>query len=68
MLIAYRAGQRAVFVYAFAKRERQNIDADELLALREIGSVWLAADAKQIDQAIKDGILQEVTNDAEEAI
>jgi hypothetical protein len=26
MLIAYRAGDRAVFLYGFAKRERENID------------------------------------------
>ena len=38
MLIAYRAGDRAVFLYGFAKRERENVDADELLTLREIGA------------------------------
>jgi hypothetical protein len=36
MLIAYRAGHRAVFLYGFAKRERENIDPDELATLREI--------------------------------
>jgi hypothetical protein len=30
VLIAYRAGHRAVFVYGFAKRERENIEPDEL--------------------------------------
>ena len=34
MLIAYKAGTRAVFLYAFAKNERENIDPDELLTLR----------------------------------
>ena len=38
MLIAYRAGDRAVFLYGFAKRERENIDVDELLTLREVGA------------------------------
>lgn len=37
MLVAYRAGTRAVFLYAFAKNERENIDPGELLTLREIG-------------------------------
>ena len=46
MLVAYRAGQRAVFLYGFAKRERENIEADELLTLREIGAAWLAADPR----------------------
>ncbi len=67
MLIAYRAGTRAVFLlYAFAKNERENIDPGELLTLREIGAGWLAADAWRIAQVLKDGILQEVTYDDEE--
>src|SRR5713226_8625220 len=66
-LIAYRAGTRAVFLYAFAKNERENIDPDELLTLREIGTTWLAAEARRIAQALAEGILQEVTNDKENA-
>jgi hypothetical protein len=66
MLIAYRAGTRAVFLYAFAKNERENIDPDELLTLREIGATWLAANEKRIAQALEAGILHEVTNDEEE--
>ncbi|MBI1208027.1 MAG: type II toxin-antitoxin system RelE/ParE family toxin, partial [Azospirillum sp.] len=31
MLIAYRAEDRAVFLYGFAKHERDNIGPDELL-------------------------------------
>ena len=38
MLVAYRAGTRAVFLYAFAKNERENIGPDELLTWREIGA------------------------------
>ena len=45
-LIAFRAGDRAVFLYAFAKNERENVEAGELLTLREIGASWLAADAR----------------------
>jgi hypothetical protein len=66
MLIAYRPGARAVFLYAFAKNERENIDPDELLTLREIGAIWLAADARHIAQALADGTLQEVTDGEEE--
>lgn len=66
MLVAYRAGARAVFLYAFAKNERENIDPDELLTLREIGALWLAADAGRIAKALEEGILQEVTNGNEE--
>ena len=63
MLVAYRASSRAVFLYAFAQNERDNIDPDELLTLREIGAAWLAVDAQHIAQAIERGILQEVVND-----
>ena len=63
MLVAYRASGRAVFLYPFAKNERDNIDPDELLTLREIGAAWLAVDAQHIAQAIERGILQEVVND-----
>jgi hypothetical protein len=63
MLIAYRAGTRAVFLYAFAKNERENIDPDELLAFRQIGAAWLEADARHLAEALGDGRLQEVTND-----
>jgi hypothetical protein len=63
MLIAYRAKHRAVFLYGFAKRERENIDPDELVTLREIAAKWLAAEAKHIAQALNEGVLQEVSYD-----
>jgi len=47
---------RAVFLYGFAKRERENIDRDELITLRELASAWLAADAKQVAEALKEGV------------
>ena len=51
-----------MFLYAFAKNERENIASDELLTLREIGATWLAADAQSVAQALEAGILQEVAN------
>lgn len=63
MLVAYRVGERAVFLYGFAKGERENIGPDELLTLREIGAAWLAADAAGIAQALQEDALQEVPHD-----
>ena len=60
MLVAYRAGKRAVFLYGFAKSERENIAPEELATLREIGAAWLAADARQIADALKGDALREV--------
>jgi hypothetical protein len=66
MLIAYRVGTRAVFLYAFAKNERENIDPDELQTLREIGAGWLEADTRRIAKALREGALREVTDDEDE--
>jgi hypothetical protein len=66
MLLAYREGHRAVFLYGFAKSERENIGDDELQTLREIGAAWLAADAQRIARAIKENALQEVRDDEED--
>lgn len=60
LLIAYRSGNRAVFLYGFAKSERDNIEVDDLETLREIGEAWLDAEEKQLEHAINQGLLKEV--------
>ena len=60
-LIAYRSSDRAVFLYGFAKNERENIGDDELATLREIAAAWLEANDERLESAIQEGILQEVT-------
>lgn len=62
MLVACRVGERAVFLYGFAKGERENIGPDELLTLREIGAAWLPADAEHIAHGLKEDALQEMTH------
>jgi hypothetical protein len=37
VILAYRREARAVFLFAFAKSERDNIDDDELATLRDLG-------------------------------
>ena len=46
-IIAYRAGTRAVFLYGFAKNEKDNIEEDELKALQQIGGNLLKADDRR---------------------
>lgn len=65
MMVAYRAYGRAVFLYGFAKNERDNIDPDELLSLREIAAGWLDADTAKIERAIEEETLQEIDYDKE---
>src|SRR5271154_3519743 len=64
-IAAYRARDRAVFLYGFAKNEREDLDPEQLLSLREIAAAWLAADAEKIQQALEDGVLQEVQRGGE---
>jgi hypothetical protein len=66
MIVGYRMKDRAVFLLGFAKNERENIEADELLSLREIAHKWLATDAARIQRELELGNLQEI-NDEEES-
>jgi hypothetical protein len=60
VLVAFRSGARSVFLYGFAKSERENIDAAELATLREIAAAWLAADDAKIEKAVTEGLLEEI--------
>jgi hypothetical protein len=59
-IVAYRAGERSVFLYGFGKNERDNIDDDELARWRITGRVILEGDADWIEAAMVDGHLKEV--------
>ena len=65
MIVAYRTRSRAVFLYGFAKNERENIEPGELMAFRDIATDLLAANSAQIARAIKNGVLQEIDLDQE---
>jgi hypothetical protein len=64
MLIGFRS-DRAIFLFGFAKNERDNIDDKQLMTLREIVASWFAADDRKIAQALKDGLLIEVKHGQE---
>ena len=59
-VLAFRRGERSVFIYGFSKNERANIDDDELDALRDIARTYLELDVKKIEAAIAAGELLEV--------
>ena len=65
MLIGIRS-DLAIFLFGFAKNERENIDRDLLKTLREIVAMWFAADEKSIAQALADGTLIEIHHDNED--
>jgi hypothetical protein len=65
-VIAFRRGDRAVFLYGFAKNERSNISAEELDEFRRLARGFLELTAQQIRALIAENELMEV-NDGEDA-
>jgi hypothetical protein len=58
-----QAGIRAIFVHGFAKNEKDNIEQDELAALKKLANELLGYDDKTIARVIVSGVLVEVTCD-----
>lgn len=54
-LIAARLGERAIFVFGFAKNERDNIDRREERALKAYAKVLLGLDSAQVASALGTG-------------
>ena len=65
VIVAYRVRGRAVFLFGFAKNDRDNISPEELQTLRLMGANWLAAEAEMLEHAMDDGDLQEIDDDNE---
>ena len=65
-IAAYRRQDRLVFLYLFAKNERDNITEKERIALSEIGDQYMRLSASMIDELVIKGILTEVASDARE--
>lgn len=61
-LVATNKGNRWFFIYGFEKNDRANIAGDELEALKDIASQLLARSGSQLDEAVRDGSLQEICN------
>jgi hypothetical protein len=62
-LIVFRAGVRAFFVHGFAKNERDNVEKDELVALKKLAAELLAYDDRTIARVVGSGALVEVSCD-----
>ena len=61
-VVAFRRGERAVFLFGFAKNERANIDGDELDEFKRLARGYLDISAKQIALLIDDNELMEVSD------
>ena len=62
-IIAFRASQRSVFLYGFAKSEQANIDDRELEDLKTLARLYLGFSDIQIAKALEQGELREVICD-----
>jgi hypothetical protein len=62
-LIVFRVGTRAIFVHGFAKNEKDNIEKDELLALKKLAAELLGYDDKALARGVASGVLLEVKCD-----
>lgn len=56
-IVAYLQGERAFFVYGFAKSERSNITPTELQALKLLAKELLAWSPAQLEDAVRAGRL-----------
>lgn len=66
-IIAYRRRARAIFVFGFAKSRHENLDRDDLQSARQIGAIWLSADAKTIARGVENGELEEIRDEVAKA-
>ena len=60
-LVATHRGSRWFFVFGFEKNERDNISDEELAALQDLAADWLKCNATQLDAAVADGSLLEIS-------
>lgn len=62
-ILIFRSGARAVFVFAFAKSGKGNLNAVELKVYRKAASIMLELGEDQIKTEVQAGRLVEVTDD-----
>ncbi len=59
-ILLLRKGSMIVFVYGFAKSDRENIRGDELRAFRKLAADVLNYDDATLAKAVKRGAMREI--------
>jgi len=62
-LLAFKRGERAFFIYGFAKNVRANIKVDEGKALKKYAAVLMGYSDKALSKAVQEGALIEVKDE-----
>lgn len=60
-MLAFRANDKAFYIFGFAKNERENINRSEKEAIRKLASEFFAMTEQQIQHSIEAMELYEVT-------
>jgi len=64
--LASNLGDRWVFMFGFAKSERDNIDEEEVKLMKNLAAVFLAMDEQMVKRAIAAGDLVEIQHGKQE--
>jgi hypothetical protein len=65
-ILIFRLGERAIFVFAFAKSDKGNLSAAELKVYRKAASIMLELDDDEIETEVEAGRLVEVKDDEQD--
>jgi hypothetical protein len=63
-IVLARGGRYWVYEYLFAKKDRDNIQDDELVSFRKLAKAYEALTAQQLSQLLKDGALTEICHES----
>lgn len=66
VILASNLGDRWVFMFGFAKNERDNIDEKELKMIKSLAAVFLSMDEQMVKRAIAAGELVEIRHGKQE--
>lgn len=59
-IILYRKGEKAFFVYGFAKNVMENIDKADVQGFKKLAKVMLSASERQVEIMLEKGEIEEV--------
>ena len=62
-IVASKPGRFWLFIYLFAKNDRENIDRDELEAFRKLSKDLGSKGITELETLLKDGGVMEICND-----
>lgn len=62
-IIAYKAKNRAIFIYGYAKNSKENISLKEEQALKKLAKIYFGYEEHEINKAVNSGELIEVHNE-----